>query len=189
MIVITGSIASGKSTVCKLLKENGYTIVDADKIARELINPKSIEKLFGAKYIQNNEVDRKALAKLIFSDKAQREKLNQYIHPLIREKIHHDVKKLEQAQIKYVVDIPLYFESGHYDATTVAVVYCPRELQIERLIKRDDLSREEAILRIENQIDIKNKKAMADFVIDNSQDLEHLKHETKRFMEFLDANI
>lgn len=189
MIVITGSIGSGKSTVCKILKEHGYTIVDADKIARELINPKIIDNLFGKEYIKDQEVDRKVLGKLIFNNKEQRDKLNRYIHPLIREKICHDVKKLAQAQIKYVVDIPLYFESGHYDAKIVAVVYCPKALLIERLAQRENFSKEEAILRIENQIDIEDKRKMADFVIDNSQDFEHLLGETKRFMEFLDADI
>ncbi|WP_331774968.1 dephospho-CoA kinase [Sulfurospirillum sp. 1612] len=189
MIVITGSIASGKSTVCKILKENGYLIVDADRIARNLINPEVIGDIFGSAYIKNGTVDRKALGALIFANPKEKEKLNAYIHPLIRQQIYHDVEKLEEKKAKYLVDIPLYFESGHYDAEIVAVVFCPKSLQIKRLMARDGMCEDDALMRIESQIDIEEKKKRADFVIDNSLDFAHVTKETKKFMEFLDARI
>ncbi len=189
MIVITGSIASGKSTVCNILKENGYTIVDADLIARDVINPVVIRDIFGALYIKNGAIDRKALGALIFENLKEKEKLNAYIHPLIRQQIYKDAQKLERNNAKYVVDIPLYFESTHYDAAIVAVVFCPKAVQIKRLMAREGMAQEDALMRIESQIDIEEKKKMADFVIDNSQNFPHLMKETKRFMEFLDARI
>ncbi len=189
MVALTGSIATGKSTVCKILKENGYKIVDADIIARELINAEKIEGIFGKKYARDGIIDRKALGDLVFNNQSERAKLNEYIHPLIRDRIYKEVDILEKNSIKYIVDIPLYFESGHYDGTIVSVVYCPKELQMQRLIEREKLSKVEAIKRIESQIDIEYKKKKADFVIDNSKDLAHLVYETKKFMEYLDANI
>jgi len=189
MIILTGSIATGKSSVCRQLKVNGYTIIDADKIAKELIDVKVIEKLFGLNFIKNGEVNRKALGDLVFNDFKQREKLNRYIHPLIREKIYQEVRKMEHNHIKYIVDIPLYFESGHYDGSLVGVVYCPKVEQIKRLMLREEINKTDALKRIESQIDIEEKKKKANFIIDNSKDMKHLKKETKKFMEYLSENF
>jgi dephospho-CoA kinase len=189
MIVLTGSIATGKSSVCRQLEKNGYAIIDADKIAKELIDAKVIEKLFGSNFIKNGRVDRKILGDLVFNNPKQREKLNRYIHPLIRKKIYQEVKKMEESGRKYIVDIPLYFESKHYDGSIVGVVYCPKEKQIGRLMRRDGISKEGAIKRVASQIDIEEKKGKADFVIDNSQDEKHLKVESKKFMEYLSDNF
>ncbi len=189
MIVLTGSIATGKSSVCRQLEVNGYAIIDADKIAKELIDAKVIEKLFGLNFIKNEKVDRKALGDLVFSNPKKREKLNRYIHPLIREKIYQEVKKMEDNHMKYVVDIPLYFESGHYDGSVVGVVYCPKKEQIRRLMLRDGISEVDAIKRVDSQIDIEEKKANADFVIDNSKDGKYLEMQSKKFMEYLSENF
>ncbi len=185
MIVLTGSIATGKSSTCRILEDNGFAIVDADKIAKELIDTEVIERLFGSKYIKENEIDRKALGDLIFSDSVKREVLNSYIHPLIREEIYKQVLSLEAKKIKYIVDIPLYFESSHYDAKIVALVYCNREQQIKRLMERDGLSKNNALIRLESQIDIEEKKRKADYVIDNSSDENHLASEVEKFIKYL----
>jgi len=185
MIVLTGSIATGKSSTCKLLVESGFVVVDADKIARELINTEVIEKLFGRTYINNNEVDRKALGNLIFNNADKRELLNNYIHPLIRNEIYKQASSLETKVVKYIVDIPLYFESEYYDAKIVALVYCSREQQIKRLMKRDGLSRHDALSRVDSQMDIEEKKKKADYVIDNSGDEIHLANEVKMFIKYL----
>ncbi len=189
MTVLTGSIATGKSSTCRALKSAGYKIVDADKIAKELIDAKAINSLFGSEYVKNGEIDREALGSLVFGDPKSREKLNQYIHPLIRDEIGKRVDALKKSHSRHIVDIPLYFESGHYDASLVCVVYCPKEEQLKRLIKRDDLSESEALKRIESQMDIEEKKRRADFVIDNSKDEEHLLRETDKFIRYLDANF
>ncbi len=181
--ILTGSIATGKSSVSKLLKSLGFEIVDADKIAKELINPSEIEKLFGEEYIKDGEVDRKRLGALIFSDSKKRALLESYLHPLIREEISKRVNRLKEEGGEYILDIPLFFESGEgYDKDEgVIVVYAPYKLQLSRLMKRDGLSEEEAKARIESQIDIEKKKKSADFVIDNSKDFKHLKDEVERF--------
>ncbi len=189
MIVLTGSIATGKSSICKLLEKNGWAVVDADKIAKELIDAKVIEALFGSNFIKNGEIDRKALGTLIFNNVNQRKKLNEYIHPLIRQEISKQVAMLKEENIKYIVDIPLYFESGNYDASKVVLVYCPKELQIKRVMKRDNISKKEAIKRVDSQIDIEEKRKNADFVIDNSKDVEYLIEQSKKLMEYLSANF
>ncbi|MCF6173098.1 MAG: dephospho-CoA kinase [Campylobacteraceae bacterium] len=180
MIVLTGSIATGKSSVCKLMHKYGWEIVDADKIAKNLINAKIIKSLFGQAFVKNGRVDRKALGNLIFSDERQRKKLNKYIHPLVRQEIKTQVTKFKKEDKKFIVDIPLYFESGNYDASRVVVVYCPRRLQLKRLMKREGISGGEAIKRVNSQIDIEEKKLKADIVIDNSRDMKYLAKQVKK---------
>ncbi len=189
MIVLTGSIATGKSSVCRQLEDNGYAIIDADKIAKELIDAKVIEKLFGLNFIKDGRVDRKALGDLVFNNPTQRKKLNRYIHPLIREKIYQEAKKMEDKKARYVVDIPLYFESGHYDGSVVGVVYCPKKEQVKRLMLRESICEADAIKRVDSQIDIEEKKEKADFVIDNSKDSKNLEIQSKKFMEYLSENF
>jgi dephospho-CoA kinase len=96
---------------------------------------------------------------------------------------------MEESGRKYIVDIPLYFESKHYDGSIIGVVYCPREKQIERLMAREGIRKIDALKRVESQIDIEEKKAKADFVIDNSRDKKYLKNETIKFMEYLSDNF
>ena len=187
MIILTGSIATGKSSTCSFLKKEGYEIVDADKIAREVIDKGVIKALFGSKYIKNGDIDRKALGDLIFKDAKKREILNDYIHPLIREKIYKIVAKLRRDSKKYIVDIPLYFEGGGYDASTVALVYCPKHKQIERLMRRNNLDRDEATRRVETQMDIEEKRKKADYIIDNSKDLDNLEIESRKFIKYLES--
>ncbi|MFK5881771.1 MAG: dephospho-CoA kinase [Sulfurospirillum sp.] len=189
MIVLTGSIATGKSSTCKLLSESGYEIVDADLIAKELIDTKTIENLFGKSFIKDGDIDRVALGELIFNNLKEREKLNEYIHPLIRNEIYKRAKILEEKNSKYIVDIPLYFESGHYKSDLVCVVYCPKKEQLKRLAQRENLNKEEAEKRVKSQMDIEEKKRKADYVIDNSKDKENLLRQTNKFIRYLDANF
>ena len=189
MVVITGSIATGKSSVCRLLRDCGYVIVDADKIAKEIIDAKVIKRLFGASFVKNGEIDRKSLGDLVFNNPKERAKLNNYIHPLIKEKIDFEVKNLEAKHARYIVDIPLYFESGKYDAKLATVVYCSKDEQIKRLMSRENLSYKEALMRVKSQMDIEEKKIKADYVIDNSKNRSHLLEQSKKFMEYLSANF
>ena len=187
MIVLTGSIATGKSSTCRLLEENGFVVVDADKIAKKLISTKVIEKLFGSTYIKNNQIDRIALGNLIFNDAKKRKILNDYIHPLIREEIAKEVLELTKGDKKYIVDIPLYFESGSYEADLTVLVYCPRDEQIQRLMQRNNLTKEEAVKRVESQMDIEEKRKKADYVIDNSSDKKNLEKESKKLIKYLEG--
>ncbi len=185
-IVLTGGIASGKSTASALMQLFGFRVIDADKIAHQVLDNSidEISKKFGDEYIIDNRVDRKKLGKLIFKNKKKRRELESIVHPKIREQIILEAQKQEEFNKPYIIDIPLFFErEGVYNIDKVIVVYAPREIQLERLIKREGLSKEEAILRLESQLPIDSKKKRATYLIDNSKDLAHLQNECERVKE------
>jgi dephospho-CoA kinase len=185
-IVITGGIASGKSTACSLLKLYGFRVIDADKIAHEVLDNSAseIEKSFGQEFVSNGKVDRKALGGLIFANKEQRLKLESIVSPKIKEQILKEAKEQEKLGKPYLIDIPLFFErEGVYDIDKVIVVYTPQATQLERLVKREGLSEQEAMQRIEAQLPIDSKKEKATYIIDNSKDLAHLQSECERVKE------
>jgi len=185
-ICLTGGIASGKSSACSLLKLYGFRVIDADKIAHEVLESQvdTIASTFGSEYVVNGKVDRKALGKLVFANKAERDKLEAIVHPKIKEQVVAQALKQEELGKPYIVDLPLFFErEGVYDIDKVVVVYTPKETQLERLIKREGLSETEAKQRIDAQLPIDLKKEKATFVIDNSKDLAHLQRECERVKE------
>lgn len=188
--VLTGGIACGKSTVSSLLKANGFRIIDADKIAKEQLelHSKDVVNLFSEHICDDGVINRKKLANIIFNSKEAREKLNNLLHPLIREAIRQHSDELDEEGLPYIIDIPLFFESSGYDCKMSVVVYTPKSEQLCRLIKRDGLSEEEAMKRIDSQMDIEKKRELADWVIDNSSDLKHLQVQTRQFIDFIRSN-
>lgn len=186
-IALTGGISTGKSTVCNLLKLHGFLIIDADKIAHKILdlNASKIEELFGTKYVENGLVQRKELGKIIFSNKENKLKLEALLHPLIKEEIIKESRVCEEQNKTYFIDIPLFFEKMHYPIVKSVVVYTPKELQIERLIKRDNITKDEALLKISNQMDIEKKKELSTYIIDNSKDLKHLQNEVEKLIKGL----
>jgi len=189
-IALTGGIASGKSTVCNLLRLYGLRIIDADAIARQMLDAESqtIADLFGKEYIVDEKVDRKALGRLIFSNKDARKKLEDLLHPKIRSEIERQSEKQDRLKGPYVVDIPLFYETGSYPIEKVIVVYAPREIQKRRLMDREGLSDEEAEARLNAQLDIEEKKKLATWVIDNSKNLKHLQQETEHIFNKITKN-
>ncbi|RXJ84916.1 dephospho-CoA kinase [Arcobacter sp. CECT 8985] len=183
-IALTGGISTGKSTVCNLLKLHGFLTIDADKIAHRLLDENSakIASMFGSQYIENGKVLRKKLGKIIFSNEQNKLKLEQLLHPLIKEEIIKESKVFEDANKPYFIDIPLFFEKMHYPIAKSLVVYTPNHIQIERLMNRDNITKEEAKLKISNQMDIEKKKELADLIIDNSKDLKNLQKEVERII-------
>ncbi len=181
-IALTGGIATGKSTVCSLFKLHGFLTIDADKIAHKLLdmNSAQIASMFGEEYVENGKVLRKKLGPIIFSNKENKEKLENFIHPLIKEEIEKESVIFEEQGKPYFIDIPLFYEKMNYPIKKSLVVYTPKELQIKRLMERDKINEEEAKLKISNQMDIEKKKELADFVIDNSTNLKNLQKEVER---------
>jgi dephospho-CoA kinase len=181
-IVLTGGIATGKSTVANLFNLHGFLTIDADKIAHKLLDIHSdkIAELFGNQYIEKGKVIRKELGNLIFNNKEEKEKLEAFIHPLIKEEIVKEAALFEKNNKPYLIDIPLFFENGNYDIDRNVVVYTPKDVQVKRLMKRDKSSEEEALSRINNQMDIEEKKKRAFYIIDNSKDLTSLIAEVER---------
>ncbi len=184
-VALTGSIATGKSTVAKFFNVNGFKIIDADKIAHGILDEQHevIENYFGKACVKEGRVDRKVLGKIIFSDTKKRESLEKVLHPLIFEEIKNLSFQEDRYKRPYFVDIPLFFEHNRYPIKRVLVVYTPKQKQIERLMQRGGYSKKEALMRIETQIDIEYKRKHARYVIDNSKDLHHLIHECQKAKE------
>jgi len=181
-VALTGGIATGKSTVIALLVQSGFRIIDADKIAHEILDEKSalIATRFGEALIVNGKVDRKALGALVFANQEKRKILESLLHPLIYARIEAESAKLDKRAEPYIVDIPLYYEGGRYAIDKVIVVYAQGEQQLARLMERDGYSKEESLSRIEAQLDIEEKRINASYVIDNSGNLNQLAFETQR---------
>jgi len=173
-VALTGGIATGKSTVIKLLERSGFRVIDADKVAHEILDEQheAIAKLFGSDLVVNGKVDRKALGAMVFSDQAKRKALESLLHPLIYERIRMQAQKLDKRAEPYIVDIPLFYEGGRYAIENVVVVYARKEQQLSRLMLREDYSEAEALSRIDAQIDIEHKRDNATYVIDNSGSIE-----------------
>ena len=190
-IVLTGGIATGKSTVAAYLKLYGFSIIDADKIAHKILEEKKeeIKRVFGSEIIKEDRVNRKALGKIVFSDKSKLKKLEEIVSNRIKEEIFSKAKGLEKKEVPYFIDIPLFFEKkeNYSNFKKVVLVYAPKEIQLERLLKRDKLNKNDALKRIKFQIDIEVKKELADFVVDNSKDLKHLEKEIKKLLEWVNA--
>jgi dephospho-CoA kinase len=183
-IALTGGISTGKSTVCNLFKLHGFLTIDADLIAHRLLdeNSNKISTMFGDKYVENGKVLRKELGKIIFSNEENKVKLEALLHPLIKEEIIKESRIFEEQNKPYFVDIPLFFEKMHYPISKSLVIYTPKDIQVQRLMKRDNIDENEAKLKISNQMDIEEKKKLADMVIDNSQNLKHLQAEVERII-------
>ncbi len=186
-IVLTGGIATGKSSVCNFLRLYGFEIIDADSIAHESLdeNSQAIGELFGLEYIKDFKVDRKKLGKLIFSNDSSREELENFIHPIIQDKIKKRSEIFENKNIPYIIDIPLFFEKKNYDIKEVILVYAPKEQQIARLMSREGYDNKESNERINAQMPIDDKKELASFVIDNSKDLKNMQREVERFLSYI----
>ena len=185
-IALTGGISTGKSTVCNLFKLHGFLIIDADKIAHKLLdeNSNKISEMFGSQYVDNNgKVIRKELGKIIFSNEENKLKLEALLHPLIKDEIVKQSRLFESQNKPYFIDIPLFFEKMHYPIPRSLVIYTPKDIQVKRLMNRDNIDQDEALLKISNQWDIEKKKELADMVIDNSKDLKNLQNEVERIME------
>lgn len=174
---LTGGIASGKSTVSAYLAQNGALIIDADLIARQVVAKKSsglkqiVAKFGGEILTASGELDRKKLGKLVFSNKDLLKALTDITGPLIRAEILREIEAAKKAQVKLVVlDIPLLFETGYQTlCDKVMVVTIPSKLQLERVMKRDNLSAAEARKRIANQLPASRRNELADVLIDNSK--------------------
>ena len=181
IIGITGGIASGKSTVTNFLREQGFQVVDADAVVHQLQKPdgrlfEALVQHFGQEIIlENGELNRPLLASLIFSNPDEREWSRITQGEIIREELATLRDQLAQTGEIFFMDIPLLFEqdySAWFDETWL--VYVDREVQVERLMKRDHLSKEEAESRLAAQWPLEEKKDLASHVLDNNGNQDQL---------------
>lgn len=176
VIGITGSIATGKSTVTKYLRDKGYVVIDSDYLAylaltKDMYCISLVKENFDCLNSQGN-IDRKKLGQIIFHDSIAKEKLESIIHPYVIKEIQ---KEIESNHGVLFLDIPLLYESHlEFLCNQVVVVYLPIDLEIKRLMKRDTIDEKYARIIINNQMSIEEKRKRADIILDNSQEIESL---------------
>ncbi|MCM3002767.1 dephospho-CoA kinase [Priestia koreensis] len=194
VIGLTGGIASGKSTVSNMLKEMNIPVIDADVIAREVVEPgekayEQIVEAFGEEILAADKtLNRVKLGSMIFADEQKRTTLNGIVHPAVRQSMLSQKETLIEANEPIIVlDIPLLFESNlTHLVDKVLLVYVDESVQLERLIKRNDLSEQEATNRIASQMKLIEKVPLADAVINNNGSVEETKQQLLSVLAFLD---
>ena len=189
IIGITGSIACGKSLVSNYLQEKGYTIIDADKIGHMALENDEVKKQlvnkFGKSILKDNEVNRVTLGKLVFENNENLKELNNIIHPQIRKNISEQIQVYKNEKLVFV-DVPLLFEAKFDDLVEkIIVISLDEKIQLERLMNRNSLSKEEALQRIKSQIPVREKEKLGDYVVDNSFTQENTYNQVDRILEKL----
>ncbi len=194
---LTGGIASGKSTVARMLAAAGARVVDADRIAREVVQPgrpawQAVRTRFGDGIVRpDGNLDRDKLGRWVFRDPVLKRDLEQIVHPFVFRQMATEVKRLAAAHPGTVVvlDIPLLIESGlHRVLPLTVLVHVPEAVQLTRLIRRDGLAAADARARIRAQMPIDAKRAHADVIIDNTGSLESTRRQTAAFYRRLRAD-
>lgn len=191
VIGLTGGIASGKSTISSILKAVGWPVIDADLIARQIVMPgsKGLEQIvnrFGPQMLNSDgTLDRKKLGKTVFDDPKKLSDLDKIEHPLIQEAIDSQLDEFKKQHLPVVVlDVPLLFETGmddECDLTVLAVV--DQATQLKRLMKRDQISKMDAVKKISSQMSLKEKMQRADVIIDNNGTLEQTRSQVAELVD------
>lgn len=180
IIGVTGGIASGKSNVCNIIEQEGYPVIDCDKITAELsvqggLLYNVIVKEFGEDFLlDNGDLDRKKLAKKIFNDSKSKELLDKITHPIIYEEVKKRLDKISDGLV--FLEAPLLYESK-FDSICdkIICVFLQKKLQVQRLMDREGIDEDYALAKIHSQMDLYMKKSLADFVIDSKGTFEETK--------------
>lgn len=190
-IGLTGGIATGKSSVSAYLASKGALLIDADVIAREVMEPghpvlaAAVQRFGQAILHEDGTLDRKKLGSIVFQHPEERKALEAITHPAIRKEMRERAAayELKHPDKLVVSDIPLLYESGLEDGfTEIMVVYVPRAVQLERLMNRDQMTKADAEARIAAQMDIERKRERADIVIDNSGSWSQTEKQLESFL-------
>ncbi len=191
LIGLTGGIGSGKSTVSALLAEHGAIVIDGDAITRDLQRPgepllKVLVERFGPEILNSSgELDRGALAAIVFTDKEALTDLNKIVHPLVGKEMERRMAEQRHTDNVVVLDIPLLAENPRKGLSGVIVVDIETDLAVQRLSAFRNMSAQDARARIANQASRETRLAIADQVIDNSGSLEELKFQVDRVWEWM----
>jgi len=194
IVGLTGGVASGKTAISQVLKGEGAYIIDADQIARELVQPNrpawnELIRAFGKEILQEDgSIHRKKLADKVFADPKKRKLLNQILHPRIKEEMDRRTKEIGQKDPEaiVVIDAPLIVELGDQrDLDKLIVVASTQTQQIERLKERDGISPEEALRILSSQMPVEEKVKLADYVIRNEGSIEEAKKRGKEVFKEL----
>jgi len=192
---LTGGIASGKSTVARSLVSRGAILVDADEIAREVVEPgtpgwsKIVEHFGPGVLLGDRRIDRTKLAEIVFNDRGKLALLNEITHPEVMRRIADRLEELKETDHIVIVDVPLLTEVGARDMfDMIVVVDAKQDAQIERMRAMRGMDDEAARARIAAQAVAEDRAAIADWLIENDGSLEQLEHESDRLWTFLEAN-
>ncbi|MGM0557793.1 MAG: dephospho-CoA kinase [Myxococcota bacterium] len=197
VVGLTGGIASGKSTVAGMFEDRGVPVIDADLIAREIVEPgepalEEIADVFGDDVLQEDDsLDREALGSIVFGDEQARARLNAITHPRVAQRMAERARELGEEGHRWIIyDAALIVENGiHEWLDALIVVSVDRATQVERLMRRDAIAREDAIARIDSQLPLEDKVAVADYIIDNNGTLEDTIAQVERVHARIQANI
>ncbi|NLJ72910.1 MAG: dephospho-CoA kinase [Syntrophomonadaceae bacterium] len=181
IVGLTGGIASGKSTVAGVFAELGAYIIDADKVAHEIVEPnnpawRDVISFFGEEILNADKtINRERLGEIVFNNADLLDKLNKITHPRIMEKFKDELQAIRENNPNAIVimEVPLLYET-HLErmCDLVVVVWVDRETQKDRLMRRDSISGDSAVKRIDSQMDLDEKAKIADYVIDNRKTIE-----------------
>ncbi len=193
IIGLTGSLATGKSTVAGIFAALGAKVIDADAIAHELMHPKgacfqSVVKLFGQDILSRGYIDRKKIAEIVFQDIKKLDQLVRIIHPEVRKEILKAIQSFKKGGKKkvVVVDVPLLFESKlHHYVDLSVVVKATQAQQVERAVDRLNITKAQARHRIKAQMPLREKIRLADIIIDNRGNITQIKKQVKRIWQEL----
>ncbi len=188
---LTGGLGSGKSSVAQILRNQGFTVVDADELARQAVGRgepglTKVQARFGSQILNSSgELDRARLAEMVFADPKALADLEQIIHPIVRARCLEKRVEAESsgAQVAFY-DVPLLFEKKMEDQfDSVVVVACSEEEQVRRAMAREGVTREKVLQRLKNQIPLNEKILRADYVVDNSGSREDLEREVQKLIQ------
>ncbi len=189
VIGLTGGIASGKSLVSRTLMRLGMGVIDADDIGHEIMMKddsvrQEVVETFGEEVLkEGGEIDRVKLGRIVFSNLERRRALETILHPLIQAEMW---RRVQESNGDMVLEVPLLIEKGEHERVDlVVVVYATREVQIQRLMRRDGTSRGEAIKRIDTQLPLEEKVSYAHYIINNNGHLEETEEQLFRFYQVI----
>lgn len=195
VIGLTGNIGCGKSSLSEILRQNYIDVVDADIISREIMNNKSLlGEIFNSfgKQVKREDgtLDRKKLGSIVFADDEKLIKLNNITHPAIKKEIKKRIEDIKANNRNIViVDAALLIEGDFLDLVDkLIVITCDEKIQINRIISRDNCTREEAISRIKSQMSQDEKLKFGDYIIDNSGDMNDLKYKANKLITYIKEN-
>ncbi|HXV79165.1 MAG TPA: dephospho-CoA kinase [Candidatus Binatia bacterium] len=191
LVGLTGGIASGKSTVAAILRRLGASIINADKLAREVVEPeqeawKEIVAMFGLDILHKDKtLDRRKLRKIVFENAEARKQLEAIIHPRVRTLAERKIRELAAAGSSIIVyEVPLLFEAQiHLWLRPVILVACDTETQKKRLLERDHLTEREAQQHLDAQMSLEEKRKLADYVIENDGNLKELENKVSAVLQ------
>jgi dephospho-CoA kinase len=196
IIGLTGGIAAGKSTASAIICEMGIPVICADTIAHAVMEPgakayKAIVKIFGKKILDaDKSINRKTLGRLVFADPVLIKKLNSLVHPFVIEETKKQINAFKKTNTAVVLDVPLLFET-HLDklCDKTILIAAPTKVTLQRITKRDGLTRKEALDRINSQMTLEEKKKRADFVIENTGTKAALKKKIQLLLPRITSRI